>query len=123
MCARQDEGYRTDFLHSTLINSGQLPLIHYQNLNSGTNEKHFCLTFNSTQSCPCDIALKRINCPIVGKLEEVRPMQKIQKRTGRRTFWCGKAPGVPEFSTLKKFWQKTLKRWSNVTSVSKKGTH
>ena len=75
------------------------------------------MTFNSTQSCPCDIALKRINCPIVGKLEEVRPMQKIQKRTERRTFWCGKAPGVPEFSTLKKFWQKTLKRWSNVTCV------
>ena len=44
-------------------------------------------------------------------------MQKIQKRTGRRTFWCGKAPGVPEFSTLKKFWQKTLRRWSNVTCV------
>ena len=45
-----------------------------------------------------------------------------KKKMGRWTFWWGKAPGVPEFSALEKFWQKTLRRWSNVTCVQERDT-
>ena len=105
------------------------PLSFYYNCNIQIWEemsqfKHFVWHLTQCSCSPYSVAIKEKSIvQLLSKFLEVSSGWCRKKKMGRWTFWWRSAPGVPEFSTLKKFWQKTLKRWSNVTSVSKKGTH
>ena len=105
MCAGQGgEGY----IRSRLSKSWQI------NPSAGTKNIFLSKLF-LRQICAAALLLLELKKNQLAIVEQLKSGRCRKHKRKWNFLVADEASGVPEFSALGKFWQKTLKRWSNVT--------